>query len=211
MFVKWLNVNVCADVSCECPPGYVGNGDYCNGVLTNVLATYSNFSIFYKVSVCEGWTISARIKEKVFKTVLRLAMLYGLERVALKKGRAQRTGGRGEDAEVPFERLYWFLMCLNKVTSTNYTACHCIVVGLTYNSSSSLSAHLVSGHVLLVSPHKHKIKQTWFPFLVFLECLKYCMALCVSSTLTFSSSVFCFCSCECVMLIAAGCDFPATF
>ncbi|KAF3690257.1 Stabilin-1 Fasciclin, EGF-like, laminin-type [Channa argus] len=37
------------DVSCTCPTGYVGNGDYCNGVLTNVLATYSNFSIFYKL------------------------------------------------------------------------------------------------------------------------------------------------------------------
>ncbi|KAK2861690.1 hypothetical protein Q5P01_001223 [Channa striata] len=36
------------DVSCVCPDGYVGDGDYCNGVLTNVLATYSNFSIFYK-------------------------------------------------------------------------------------------------------------------------------------------------------------------
>ncbi|XP_029007045.1 stabilin-1 [Betta splendens] len=37
------------DVSCECPADYIGNGDYCNGVLTNVLATYSNFSIFYKL------------------------------------------------------------------------------------------------------------------------------------------------------------------
>ncbi|XP_076599998.1 stabilin-1 [Chaetodon auriga] len=37
------------DVSCVCPAGYVGNGDFCNGVLTNVLATYSNFSIFYKL------------------------------------------------------------------------------------------------------------------------------------------------------------------
>ncbi|XP_027134621.1 stabilin-1 isoform X2 [Larimichthys crocea] len=36
------------DVSCVCPAGYIGNGDFCNGVLTNVLATYSNFSIFYK-------------------------------------------------------------------------------------------------------------------------------------------------------------------
>ncbi|XP_044205816.1 stabilin-1 [Thunnus albacares] len=36
------------DVSCVCPTGYVGNGDFCNGVLTNVLATYSNISIFYK-------------------------------------------------------------------------------------------------------------------------------------------------------------------
>ncbi|XP_054473785.1 stabilin-1 [Anoplopoma fimbria] len=36
------------DVSCECPGGYIGNGDFCNGVLTSILATYSNFSIFYK-------------------------------------------------------------------------------------------------------------------------------------------------------------------
>ncbi|KAM7006971.1 LOW QUALITY PROTEIN: stabilin-1 [Tautogolabrus adspersus] len=36
------------DVSCACPAGYVGNGDFCNSVLTSVLATYSNFSIFYK-------------------------------------------------------------------------------------------------------------------------------------------------------------------
>uniref|UniRef100_A0A3Q1H6B8 Stabilin 1 n=1 Tax=Anabas testudineus TaxID=64144 RepID=A0A3Q1H6B8_ANATE len=42
------------DVSCECPAGYIGNGDYCNGVLSNILATYSNFSIFYKVSVTVG-------------------------------------------------------------------------------------------------------------------------------------------------------------
>ncbi|XP_047195245.1 stabilin-1 [Hippoglossus stenolepis] len=37
------------DVSCTCPPGYIGDGDFCNGVLTNVLATYSSFSIFYKL------------------------------------------------------------------------------------------------------------------------------------------------------------------
>ncbi|XP_034020839.1 stabilin-1 [Thalassophryne amazonica] len=36
------------DVSCVCPFDYVGNGDFCNGVLTNVLATYTNFSHFYK-------------------------------------------------------------------------------------------------------------------------------------------------------------------
>ncbi|XP_049894320.1 stabilin-1 [Epinephelus moara] len=37
------------DVSCVCPASYIGNGDFCNGVLTSVLATYSNFSIFYKL------------------------------------------------------------------------------------------------------------------------------------------------------------------
>ncbi|XP_047440209.1 stabilin-1 [Mugil cephalus] len=37
------------DVSCSCPAAYVGNGDFCHGVLTSVLATYSNFSIFYKL------------------------------------------------------------------------------------------------------------------------------------------------------------------
>ncbi|XP_062272526.1 stabilin-1 [Scomber scombrus] len=36
------------DVSCVCLAGYIGNGDFCNGVLTSVLATYTNFSIFYK-------------------------------------------------------------------------------------------------------------------------------------------------------------------
>lgn len=49
--IGWESVCVCvfADVSCDCPAGYVGNGDFCNGVLTSVLATNSNFSIFYKV------------------------------------------------------------------------------------------------------------------------------------------------------------------
>uniref|UniRef100_A0A3B4V8V2 Stabilin 1 n=1 Tax=Seriola dumerili TaxID=41447 RepID=A0A3B4V8V2_SERDU len=42
------------DVKCTCPAGYVGSGDFCNGVLTSVLATYSNFSTFYKVSVTVG-------------------------------------------------------------------------------------------------------------------------------------------------------------
>ncbi|KAF3856732.1 hypothetical protein F7725_017455 [Dissostichus mawsoni] len=37
------------DVSCVCPADYIGNGDFCNGVLTSVLASYSNFSIFYKL------------------------------------------------------------------------------------------------------------------------------------------------------------------
>ncbi|MED6233993.1 hypothetical protein ATANTOWER_020296, partial [Ataeniobius toweri] len=37
------------EVSCSCPQGYVGNGDFCNGVLTSVLATNGNFSIFYKL------------------------------------------------------------------------------------------------------------------------------------------------------------------
>lgn len=44
-------VCVFADVSCDCPAGYVGNGDFCNGVLTSVLATNSNFSVFYKVGI----------------------------------------------------------------------------------------------------------------------------------------------------------------
>lgn len=37
------------DVSCVCPAGYVGTGDFCNGVLTSVLAANSNFSMFYKL------------------------------------------------------------------------------------------------------------------------------------------------------------------
>ncbi|XP_068598387.1 stabilin-1 [Brachionichthys hirsutus] len=37
------------DASCVCPTGYVGNGDFCNGVLTSVLATHANFSVFYKL------------------------------------------------------------------------------------------------------------------------------------------------------------------
>uniref|UniRef100_A0AAV2MLD6 Stabilin-2 n=1 Tax=Knipowitschia caucasica TaxID=637954 RepID=A0AAV2MLD6_KNICA len=36
------------DVSCSCPGDFVGNGDFCNGVLADVLATNSNFSIFYR-------------------------------------------------------------------------------------------------------------------------------------------------------------------
>ncbi|KAG7478130.1 hypothetical protein MATL_G00077190 [Megalops atlanticus] len=35
------------DVSCECGPEYVGNGDFCNGNLVHVIATNSNFSVFY--------------------------------------------------------------------------------------------------------------------------------------------------------------------
>ncbi|XP_015240519.1 PREDICTED: stabilin-1 [Cyprinodon variegatus] len=46
------------DVSCSCPEGYVGNGDFCNGVLTSVLATNSNFSIFYKLLVDYGGSSS---------------------------------------------------------------------------------------------------------------------------------------------------------
>lgn len=53
-----MRVCVCVcvfiDVSCVCPADYVGNGDFCNGVLMNVLATNSNFSIFYNVSVTHG-------------------------------------------------------------------------------------------------------------------------------------------------------------
>ncbi|XP_008297326.1 stabilin-1 [Stegastes partitus] len=37
------------DVSCSCPADYVGDGGFCHGVLTDVLATYSNFSVFYKI------------------------------------------------------------------------------------------------------------------------------------------------------------------
>uniref|UniRef100_G3NIT0 Stabilin 1 n=1 Tax=Gasterosteus aculeatus TaxID=69293 RepID=G3NIT0_GASAC len=45
------------DVSCVCPAGYIGNGDFCNGVLTSVLASYSNFSIFYKCLLdYSGWS-----------------------------------------------------------------------------------------------------------------------------------------------------------
>uniref|UniRef100_A0A1A8VAK7 Stabilin 1-like n=1 Tax=Nothobranchius furzeri TaxID=105023 RepID=A0A1A8VAK7_NOTFU len=38
-----------SDVSCSCPDGYVGNGDFCNSVLTSVLAANNDFSIFYKL------------------------------------------------------------------------------------------------------------------------------------------------------------------
>ncbi|XP_029989348.1 stabilin-1 isoform X2 [Sphaeramia orbicularis] len=39
------------DVSCTCPDGYIGNGDFCNGVLIDVLAKSSSFTIFYKFLV----------------------------------------------------------------------------------------------------------------------------------------------------------------
>lgn len=39
----------CTDVVCECGPGYVGDGEFCNGDLASVVATTSNFSAFYKV------------------------------------------------------------------------------------------------------------------------------------------------------------------
>lgn len=35
------------EVSCECGPGYVGNGEFCNGDLASVVASTSNFSVFY--------------------------------------------------------------------------------------------------------------------------------------------------------------------
>ncbi|XP_030632865.1 stabilin-1 [Chanos chanos] len=36
------------EVSCECGEDYVGNGEFCNGHLESVVATNSNFSIFYR-------------------------------------------------------------------------------------------------------------------------------------------------------------------
>ncbi|TRZ01615.1 hypothetical protein DNTS_022971 [Danionella cerebrum] len=36
------------DVACDCRLGYVGNGAFCNGDLASVVATTSNFSVFYK-------------------------------------------------------------------------------------------------------------------------------------------------------------------
>ncbi|XP_008407077.1 stabilin-1 isoform X1 [Poecilia reticulata] len=46
------------EVSCSCPDGYVGDGDFCNGVLTSVLAATSNFSIFYRVLLDYGGSSS---------------------------------------------------------------------------------------------------------------------------------------------------------
>ncbi|KAM3621837.1 uncharacterized protein V6R79_016723 [Siganus canaliculatus] len=37
------------DVSCVCPDAYIGNGDFCHGVLSSVLATNANFSTFYRM------------------------------------------------------------------------------------------------------------------------------------------------------------------
>ncbi|MCI4390248.1 hypothetical protein PGIGA_G00120430 [Pangasianodon gigas] len=39
------------EVTCECGPGYVGDGEFCNGNLASVIATHSNFSIFYSMLV----------------------------------------------------------------------------------------------------------------------------------------------------------------
>uniref|UniRef100_A0A3B5QNS4 Stabilin 1 n=1 Tax=Xiphophorus maculatus TaxID=8083 RepID=A0A3B5QNS4_XIPMA len=46
------------EVSCSCPDGYVGDGDFCNGVLTSVLAATSNFSIFYRLLLDYGGSSS---------------------------------------------------------------------------------------------------------------------------------------------------------
>ncbi|KAI5093433.1 stabilin-1 precursor [Silurus meridionalis] len=39
------------EVTCECGPGYVGDGEFCNGNLASVIATHSNLSIFYSLLV----------------------------------------------------------------------------------------------------------------------------------------------------------------
>ncbi|XP_072521836.1 stabilin-1 [Salminus brasiliensis] len=39
------------DVECECGPGYIGNGEFCNGNLASIVATNSNFSVFYTTLV----------------------------------------------------------------------------------------------------------------------------------------------------------------
>ncbi|XP_051550154.1 stabilin-1 isoform X1 [Myxocyprinus asiaticus] len=47
---SWLYDAYCyqmREVSCECGPGYVGDGEFCNGNLASVVAATSNFSIFY--------------------------------------------------------------------------------------------------------------------------------------------------------------------
>ncbi|KAF5908876.1 stabilin-1-like, partial [Clarias magur] len=39
------------EVTCECGPGYVGDGEFCNGNLASVIATHSNVSVFYSMLV----------------------------------------------------------------------------------------------------------------------------------------------------------------
>ncbi|KAI4884210.1 hypothetical protein NFI96_012855 [Prochilodus magdalenae] len=39
------------EVTCECGPGYIGNGEFCNGNLASVVATNLNFSVFYSTLV----------------------------------------------------------------------------------------------------------------------------------------------------------------
>uniref|UniRef100_A0A3Q2YZ90 Stabilin 2 n=1 Tax=Hippocampus comes TaxID=109280 RepID=A0A3Q2YZ90_HIPCM len=39
-----------SDVDCKCTDGFDGDGIFCNGVLINVLGSYSNFTVFYKVN-----------------------------------------------------------------------------------------------------------------------------------------------------------------
>ncbi|KAI7790987.1 stabilin-1 precursor [Triplophysa rosa] len=49
--VSWTYDAYCyrmREVACECGPGYVGNGEFCNGDLASVVATTSNFSAFYR-------------------------------------------------------------------------------------------------------------------------------------------------------------------
>ncbi|KPP67495.1 stabilin-1-like [Scleropages formosus] len=49
------------DVSCECGPGYVGDGYFCNGDLASIVATNANFSTFY--SILLNYSSSAKGKD----------------------------------------------------------------------------------------------------------------------------------------------------
>ncbi|XP_024125650.1 stabilin-1 isoform X1 [Oryzias melastigma] len=57
------------DVSCSCPDGYTGNGFFCHGVLTSVLSTYSNFSLFYKFLL--DYSNSASRGRELFEVLAR--------------------------------------------------------------------------------------------------------------------------------------------
>uniref|UniRef100_A0A3B1JHQ2 Stabilin 1 n=1 Tax=Astyanax mexicanus TaxID=7994 RepID=A0A3B1JHQ2_ASTMX len=56
------------DVECECGPGYIGNGEFCNGNLASVIATNSNFSVFYSVSSLNLSPVHNHINTGLFST-----------------------------------------------------------------------------------------------------------------------------------------------
>ncbi|KAI1890377.1 hypothetical protein AGOR_G00153100 [Albula goreensis] len=118
------------DVSCECGPDYVGNGDYCNGNIVTVVATNSNFSVFYMTLL--HYANSTKEGEKLMNILLKRSTTVTLF--------VPENGGFGENDTLSSRDIEYHISANNSVHLYDDLKHGAVIVSrLGYNLSVTVS------------------------------------------------------------------------